>query len=112
VEDTVRQNKRRNILDSVTLYCLLLAGSGVFLVYWAKKRGFVRENHYGVEQYPSYGRKIISRLTDGVVQAAGYGCVGAAIVILLVEYASEYLALAIILCIAFKLDDEWHDRRK
>ena len=99
-------------MDSVTLYCLLLAGSGVFLVYWAKKRGFVRENRFGVEQYPSYGRKIISRFTDGILQASGYGSIGAAILILLVEYASEYLALAIILCIAFKLDEEWHDRRK
>ncbi len=98
-------------MGSVTLYCLLLAGSGVFLVYWAKKRGFVRENRYGVEQYPSYDRKIVSKLADGILQASGYGCVGAAIVILLVEYASEYLALAIILCIAFKLDEERRDRR-
>ena len=99
-------------MGSVTLYCLLLAGSGALLVYWAKKRGFVRENCFGVEQYPSYGRKIISRFADGILQASGYGCVGAAIVILLVEHASEYLALTIILFIAFKLDEEWHHRRK
>jgi hypothetical protein len=64
-----------------------------------------------VEQFPSYGRKTVSKLTDGILQASGYGCVGAAIVILLVEYASDYLALTIILFIAFKLDEEWHKRR-
>ena len=99
-------------MDSVTLYCLLLAGSGVFLVYWAKKRGFVRENQYGVEQYPSYGRKIISRFADGILQASGYGCVGGAILILLVEYAWEWVLLGGILYVAFKLDDEWNGRTR
>ncbi len=99
-------------MNSVTLYCLLLAGIGVILVYWAKKRGFVRENSFGVERFPSYGGKVLSKLADGILQATGYACVGAAIFIILIEYASEYLALAIILCIAFKLDDEWHQRRR
>ncbi len=97
-------------MDSVTLYCLLLAGSGALLVYWGKKRVFVRKNHFGVEQFPSYGRKIVSRFTDEILRAVGYGLVGAAIVILLVENASEYFALTIILFIAFKLD-EWYHRK-
>jgi hypothetical protein len=98
-------------LNNVTLHCLLLAGSGVFLVYWSKKRGFARENRFGVEQFRSYGRKVLSRLTDGILQTSGYAFVGAAIMILLIENASEFVALAIILYIAFKLDDEWHGRR-
>ena len=94
-------------MNSVNLYCLLLAASGVFLVYWSKKRCFIRENRHGVEQFSSYGRKVVSKLTDATLQMSGYACVGSAILVMLVEYASEYLVLAIILYVAFKLDDEW-----
>lgn len=99
-------------MDSVTLYCLLLAGLGISLVYWAKRRSFVRENNFGVEQFPSYGRKVLSRLTDGFLQATGYGCVAAAMIILLIEYAWEWVLLGCILYVAFKLDDEWYGRTR
>lgn len=52
-----------------------------------------------------------SKLTDGTLMAIGYGCLGAAPVILLVEYASEYLMLGFVLAIAFWIDNEWYGRR-
>jgi hypothetical protein len=98
-------------MNSVDLYCLLLAAAGMALVYWGKRRSFVRLNQLGVEQFPSYGRKVVSKLADGTLLAAGYGCVGGAILILLVEHVSEYLVIAVVLYIAFIIEEEWHGRR-
>ena len=71
----------------------------------------MRTNWLGVENYSSYGQKVLSRLMDATVIAVGYGCLGAAPVILIVEYASEYLMLGFVLAIAFWIDNEWYGRR-
>ena len=98
-------------MNSVNLYCLLLAASGIFLVYWSKKRGFLRESNLGIEKFSSFGRKIISKLADGTIITIGYACIGTAVLVLLVEHASEYLVLGIILYVAFKIDEEWRSKR-
>jgi hypothetical protein len=98
-------------VNGINLVCLLLATFGALLVYRAKKRIFIRTNWLGVEQFSSYGQKMVSRLTDGALMAFGYGCLGAAPVILIVEYASEYLMLGFVLAIAFWIDNEWYGRR-
>jgi hypothetical protein len=99
-------------MNSVDVYCLVLAAAGMALVYWGKRRSFVRLNQLGVEQFPSYGRKVVSKLADGTLLASGYGCVGGAILILLAEHAGEYIVLAVVLYIALALDAEWHGRRR
>lgn len=63
------------------------------------------------EPFSSYGQKVLSRFTDGTLMAVGYGCLGAAPVILVVEYASEYLMLGFVLAIAFWIDNECYGRR-
>jgi len=98
-------------VNGINLVCLLLATIGALLVYQGKKRIFIRTNWLGVEQFSSYGQKVLSRFTDGTVMAVGYGCLGAAPVILVVEYASEYLMLGFVLAIAFWIDNEWYGRR-
>lgn len=99
-------------MNSVDVYCLLLAVAGLALVYWGKRRSFVRLNPLGIEQFPSYGRKVVSKLTDSSILVAGYGCVGGAILMLLTEHTAEYIVLAAVLYIAFFLDEERHGRRK
>lgn len=98
-------------MNGINLICLLLAACGAWLVYQGKKRVFTRTSWLGVEQFSSYGQKVVSKLTDGTLMAIGYGCLGAAPVILLVEYASEYLMLGFVLAIAFWIDNEWYGRR-
>ena len=98
-------------MNGVNLVCLLLASFGAFLVYQCKKRVSTRTNWLGVEQFSSYGQKVLSRLTDGALMAIGYSCLGAAPMILVVEYATEYLMLGFVLTIAFWIDNEWYGRR-
>lgn len=98
-------------MNGINLACLLLATFGALLVYQGKKRIFMRANCLGVEQFSSYGQKVLSRLTDGTLIAIGYGCLVASPVILVVEYASEYLMLCFVLAIAFWIDNEWYGRR-
>ncbi|MGB4913589.1 MAG: hypothetical protein WBO95_15970 [Candidatus Dechloromonas phosphoritropha] len=99
-------------MNSTNLICLVLAGFGALFVYQSKRRSFTRTNWLGIEQFSSYRSKVLSKLMDSTLLAIGYGCVGGALVILLVEYASEYLVMGAILWIALWLDDEWHARRK
>lgn len=47
-----------------------------------QKRVSTRTNWLGVEQFSSYGQKVLSRLTDGALMAIGYSCLGAAPMIL------------------------------
>lgn len=99
-------------MSSVDVYCLLLAVAGLALVYWGKQRGFIRLNQLGVEQFSSYVQKVASKLADGTILIAGYGCIGGSILVLLTVHAGEYIILAIVLYLAFVLDEEWYGRRR
>lgn len=99
-------------MSSLDVYCMLLAMAGLGLVYWGKRRGFVRLNQLGIERFPSYARKVISNLADSSIIVAGYGFFGGAVLVLLTEYASGYIVLALVLYIAFALDEEWHGRMR
>lgn len=99
-------------MNVINLICLLLASIGAFFVYHSKKRKFTRTNWLGIEQFSSYGQKVVAGLTDDLIMAIGYACLGASPVILLVEYASEYLMLGVVIAIALWVDKEWSERRK
>ncbi len=99
-------------MNSTDVYCLLLVVAGVALVYWSKHRGFVRSNQLGVEQFPSYARKVVSKLTDGMLLIVGFSLIGASGLILLAEYAGEFLMLALILLVVYLLEDDWYGRRR
>lgn len=99
-------------MSSVDMYCLLLVVSGLAVVYWGKRRGFIRLNQLGIEQFSSYGQRVVSKLIDGTILVTGYGCIGGAILVLLIEHMAEYIVLAVVLYIAFVLDEEWYRRRR
>lgn len=97
---------------SSVFYCLLLAAAGVSLIYWSKRRSFLRMNDVGYETFPSYWQKVVSKLGDGVLLIGGYSLSAAAVLIVLVDYAAEWLVLGLILYVAFLLEDEWYGRRR
>lgn len=98
-------------MNSTVVYCLLLAAVGISLIYWSKRRSFQRMNDVGYEMFPSYWKKVSSKLGDGGLMIAGYGLSASAVLIMLFEYAWEWLVLGLILYVAFLLDDEWYGRR-
>lgn len=98
-------------MSSTVFYCILLAAAGISLIYWSKRRSFLRMNDVGYETFPSYWKKVVSKLGDGALLLVGYSLSAAAVLIVLVEYAWEWLAFGVILYIAFLLEDEWYGRR-
>jgi hypothetical protein len=98
-------------MNSVFL-CLLLAAAGMTLIYWSKRRSFLRMNDVGYETFPSYWQKVVFKFGDGVLLIGGYSLSAAAVLIVLVDYASEWLVLGLILYVAFLLEDEWYGRRR
>jgi hypothetical protein len=68
----------------------LLLVFAALLTYWKRKRKFDRINEYGVERFPSYGRKLQARLAEGVL---GFG--------------SLVLLTAGVLILAFRFEDSW-----
>lgn len=99
-------------MSSTVFYCLLLAAAGLSLIYWSKRRSFLRLNDVGYETFPSYWQKVVSKLGDGALLVVGYSLSASAALIMLFEYAWEWLVLGLILYVAFLLDDEWYGRRR
>lgn len=99
-------------MSEADLYCILLALAGCACLYWGKRRNFMRLNRVGFEEFPSYSRKLVAKLADGGLISLGYGLIGGAALILVVEYAFAWLVMAMIFYVAFKLDDEWYGRRR
>ena len=69
---------------------MFLLAVAALLAYWKRKRKFDRTNQYGIEQFPSYGRKVRARTTEGVL---GFG--------------SLVLLTAGILILGFRFEDSW-----
>lgn len=98
-------------MSSTVFYCLLLAAAGISMIYWSKRRSFLRMNDVGYEEFPSYWQKVVSKLGDGALLIGGYSLSAAAVLIVLFEYAWEWLVFGLILYVALLLDDEWYGRR-
>ena len=99
-------------MSSTVFFCLLLAAVGLSLIYWSKRRSFLRINDVGYEAFPSYWQKVVSRLGDGALLVVGYSLSASAVLIVLLEYAWEWVALGVVLYIAYLLEDEWYGRRR
>jgi len=99
-------------MNDVDLYCILLVLAGSCCAYWGKRRSFMRLNQVGFEEFPSYGRKLIAKLTDSGLINLGYGLIAGAVLILVVEYAFAWLVMVMVFYVAFKLDEEWYGRRR
>lgn len=96
----------------IDVYCLLLAFGGGSLVFWAKRRAFLRTNRFNVESFPTYGQSLLARIADGTLIACGLGMIGSSLLILLMEHAGEWVGAAFVLYIIFLMEREWYRRRK
>ena len=57
------------------IYSLLFLMTGSCLVYWIKKRRFNRINRYGVEEFKSFGDKVIAGTDEKVLWWAVLFCI-------------------------------------
>ncbi len=57
----------------LTDYGVILTVIGLVLGYWRQKRKFDRTNFAGVEQFPSYGRKLVATTFDDLIY---WGAIG------------------------------------
>lgn len=55
---------------------------------------------------------LAAKLADGLLVVIGGSLLAAAAVMLAIEYAGEWLALCVILYIAFLFEREWYERRR
>lgn len=99
-------------MGSTVFYCLLLAAVGVSLIYWSKRRSFLRMNDIGYETFPSYWQKVVSKLGDATLLVLGCSISAAAVMFVVTEYAGEWLALGVLLYFAYLLEDDWYGRRR
>ncbi len=53
------------------LVAIGLAYVGAVLIYASRRRRFNRTNACGIEQFPSYGRKLVGKLGDAVLLVLG-----------------------------------------
>ncbi len=65
-------------MSSVELIAVVMVLVGAALIYVSRRRRFQRINAYGVEQFPSYGRKLTGKFGDAVLLALGVmlACIG------------------------------------
>ena len=98
-------------MSRIDFYCLLFAVLGAGLLYWGKRREFLRINALGVETFPSYGSKLLSKLADGTLVGTGIGFLGASIVTMIIEYAGEWLGLALFIYILHSVGG-WYEKRR
>jgi hypothetical protein len=73
----------------------LIAGAillllGVTLGYRFKRRRFNRMNEYGVERFPSYGRKLAARFVDGLMWFGALVCLLSGAMVIGVAYMDTW----------------------
>ena len=66
------------------------------LLYWGKRRAYLRMNAQDRGQFQSYGAMLAAKLADGLLVVIGGSLLAAATVMLAIEYAGEWLALCVI----------------
>ena len=66
------------------IYSFILLLTGSCLAYWVKKRRFNRINHYGVEEFKSFGDKIISGTIEKTIWWFALCCILAGSILLFV----------------------------
>lgn len=69
---------------------VFLLAVGGLLAYWKRKRKFDRTDQYGIERFPSYGKKARVRATEG-----------------LLGFASLVLLTAGVLIVGLRFEDSW-----
>ena len=57
------------------LYSIILLFAGGFLAYWVKKRRFSRINQYGVEEFKSFGDKVVASSLEKAIWWVALLCI-------------------------------------
>ena len=81
----------------------LLLAAGVLLAVWRQKRKFDRTNAFGVEQFPSYFRKLVAGAKDGVLGGGSliFSCSG--VLLLAFRYVDSWGWIVVLPVCAFLL---------
>ena len=99
-------------MTQIDAYCLLLAVGGAALLFWGKRRAFLRTNSFGVETFSSYARSLVARSVDGTLMVVGAAMLAAAPLLFAIEHAGEWVALAIFVYILYLFERDWYRRRR
>lgn len=94
------------------VYIVVSATVGLILIIWKNKRQFNRLNQLGIEQFRSYGHKIIATAFDVMLFGTGIGLLGAAVVGYLVEYAQPLVAVIFLFLIIGFFEADRNQSRK
>ncbi len=82
---------------------LLLLAAGVLLALWRRKRKFDRTNAFGIEQFPSYFRKLVAGAKDGMLGGGSliFSCAG--LLLLAFRYVDSWGWIVVLPVCAFLL---------
>ena len=78
--------------------------AGMLLLLWFGKRRFNQTSRRGRERFSSYGHKIRSGLLDAVLLGGGFGSLGAAALLFVMEYAAGWAALAVFVALGLLIE--------
>lgn len=84
-------------MSETDVIILASAIAGCTCLIWRGKRQFNRLNKMGIEQFSSYGHKIGATTFETLLLGGGYGLLGAAGLISLLEYAQPFMAVLFLL---------------
>ncbi len=99
-------------MTEIDFYILLLSLAGTALLYWGKRRAYQRMSAHDQGPAPGYGSMLAAKLADGLLIVFGGSMLASAALLLAAEYAGEWLALGVILYIAFLFEREYYERRR
>ena len=75
---------------------VILLGLGAWLTYWKRKRAFNRTNEFGVERYPSYWRKLVSRSKDTLIGTSAFVLLSAGAFLVAFHYQDTWGAFVLL----------------
>lgn len=94
---------------------VLIAGSaivGLMLIVWRNKRQFSRLNQFGIEQFASYAHKVRATALEVCLLGTGIGLLGTAAIVSLIEYASPFLSVVLLLFVIWVIQESWRKSKK
>lgn len=100
------------MISQTDVYVFLLAFVGIACFLWANKRKFDRTNASGVEQFPSFRKKLAGQFFDAVLLGTGAGCLATAALIWVMEYAAAWGWAFVFLVIAFLIEKDYYRSRR
>ncbi len=100
------------MISETDVYIFLLAFVGIACFLWANKRKFDRTNESGVEQFPSFRKKLAGQFFDAVLLGIGAGCLLSGALMWVIEYAAAWGWAVLFLFIAFLIEKDYYRSRR